>query len=85
MIDSSDIFMFQKLEEKTSRINSVFDTDGKTNVLKTEELNPQELKYALIKNPKVIAQFEINEKTEVLNEQISDLTNYIKKIEEYRR
>jgi len=84
MIDSSDIFMFQKLEEKTSRINSVFDTDGKTNVLKTEELNPQELKYALIKNPKVIAQFEINEKTEVLNEQISDLTNDIKKIEEYR-
>jgi len=83
MIDSSDIFMFQKLEEKTSRINSIFDTDGKTNVLKTEELNPKDLKFALIKNPKVIAQLEINEQTEELNEQISDLSNELQKINDF--
>lgn len=81
MIDSADIFMFQKLEEKTSRINSVFETDGVTNVLKTEEFNPQELKYSLVKDPKVLAQMEVMEETEKLSEQISDMQNDIKKLD----
>jgi len=81
MIDSADIFMFQKLEEKTSRINSVFETDGVTNVLKTEEFNPKELKYSLVKDPKVLAKMEVMEETETLSEKISDLQNDIKKLE----
>jgi hypothetical protein len=58
MADSMDIFMFQKLEEKTSRINSIWNYDGKTNVLPIEELDPQEQKMALITNPRVIAELE---------------------------
>jgi len=61
MIDSIDIFMFQKLEEKTSRINTIWSNDGRS-VLKLEEINPNEIKYALIKDPKIIAQIEIDEK-----------------------
>lgn len=83
MIDSADIFMFQKLEEKTARINSTFETDGKTNVLNTEELNPKDLKYSLIKNPYVIAQLEIQEVTESMNEKISDFKNDQKRVQEY--
>jgi predicted ABC-type ATPase len=81
MIDSADIFMFQKLEEKTSRINSVFETDGHTNVLKTEEFDPKELKYSLVKDPFVLAKMEVIEDTEKTNEAISDLKNDIKKLE----
>jgi predicted ABC-type ATPase len=81
MIDSADIFMFQKLEEKTSRINSVFETDGTTNVLKTEEFNPQELKYSLVKDAKVLAKMEVMEETEKMSEQISDLQNDMKKLD----
>jgi len=81
MIDSADIFMFQKLEEKTSRINSVFETDGVTNVLKTEEFNPQELKYSLVKDAKVLAKMEVMEETEKMSEQISDMQNDIKKLD----
>ena len=61
LIDSADIFMFEKLDQKTSRINSIFETDGHTNVLKTEEFDPGELKYALIKDPLVIARMELIE------------------------
>ena len=81
LIDSADIFMFQKLEEKTSRINLVFETDGVTNVLKTEEFNPKELKYSLVKDPKVLAKMEVMEETETISETISDKKNDIKKLE----
>jgi predicted ABC-type ATPase len=57
MIDSIDIFMFQKLEEKTSRINSIWSNDGKS-VLKLEEIDTQGIKMALVRNPRVIASFE---------------------------
>ena len=77
MIDSIDIFMFQKLEEKTARINSIWSNDGKS-VLKIEEIDPQEIKYALIKDPKVLALFEV----EVKNTKIKDDINSIKSVED---
>lgn len=80
MIDSIDVFMFQKLEEKTSRINSVWETDGSTNVLKTEEFNPKELKYSLIKDARVIAQMELLEEKEKMDERKADLENQTKRI-----
>jgi len=80
MIDSIDVFMFQKLEEKTARINSVWETDGSTNVLKTEEFNPKELKYSLIKDARVIAQMELLEEKEKMDERKSDLENQKKRI-----
>lgn len=58
VVNSADIFMFQKLEEKTARINTIWSTDGKDNVLDTEELNHEELKYALIRDIRVIAELK---------------------------
>lgn len=71
VIDSADIFLFQKLQEKTSRLNTIWATDGKKNVLNTEEFNPEELKYALIKDPKVIAELKsIEAKSQIESEQL---------------
>jgi len=70
VIDSADIFLFQKLQEKTARLNTIWATDGKTNVLHTEEFNPEELKYALIKNPSVIADLKIIEQKTKLDSKI---------------
>lgn len=84
MVDSIDIFMFQKLEEKTARINSVWETDGVTNALKTEEFDPAELKYALIKNPKVLAQMILLEDREKVDEEIADIRNIIKRHEQIK-
>ena len=75
MADSMDIFMFQKLEEKTERINSIWNYDGKSNVLKVEEIDPREQKLALVTNPRVIAELEVEGEETDLKEQISIVDN----------
>jgi predicted ABC-type ATPase len=70
MIDSMDIFMFQKLEEKTARINSIWSNDGKS-VLKLEEMDTEEIKMSLVRDPKVIASFEKKIKSSTLTDKIS--------------
>lgn len=81
MSDSMDIFMLQKLEEKTELINSIWDWDGKSNVLKVEELDPKEQKLALITNPQVIAQLKMDDILIKLDEDISEMNNIIKTAE----
>lgn len=86
MIDSMDIFMFQKLEEKTNRINDIWSNEGRTNVLDTEEFYPKDLKYSLIKDAYVLAEMELLELAETVNEDIVDAENNIKRnkrIKEY--
>lgn len=73
VVDSADVFLFQKLQEKTARLNTIWSTDGKSNVLNTEEFNPEELKYALIKDPKVIAELRIIEELAKLDSEILGL------------
>ncbi len=46
--DSMDVFVFQKLEEKTNRINDIWYRGDRGNVLDVESLDPQEIKLALI-------------------------------------
>ena len=68
--DSADIFLFQKLQEKTSRLNSIWATDGRKNVLNTEEFDPSELKYELIRDPKVVAELKSVEEAESVTGEI---------------
>ena len=75
MENSMDIFMFQKLEEKTERINQIWNKDGQTNELNTEDFNPAELKYELITDPKTLAKLEVDDKLKVLEEKIDDKVN----------
>jgi Zeta toxin/Type III restriction enzyme, res subunit/Helicase conserved C-terminal domain len=75
MSDSMDIFMFQKLEEKTERINSIWNYDGKSNVLKVEELDPKEQKMALVTDPKVIAELEVEGDIAKMDEDAAEVEN----------
>lgn len=54
--DSMDVFVFQKLEEKTARINDIWFRADRGNVLDLESLDPQEIKLALISDPAEIAE-----------------------------
>ena len=72
MENSMDIFMFQKLEEKTERINQIWNYDGQTNELNTQDFNPAELKYELITDPLTIAELEVDDKVKELDEKIND-------------
>jgi predicted kinase len=80
MVDSFDIFMFQKLEEKTERINQIWNIDGNTSVLNLEEFNPREMKYELISDPNVLVDLKIDELTEKINDSKQDVKNEIEKI-----
>jgi hypothetical protein len=70
MADSIDIFMFQKLEDKTERINQIWTRNGNVNDLDTTAFDPSELKYELLTDPNQIAILEISAKRDKLNEEI---------------
>jgi len=84
MEDSIDTAIFQKLEEKTSRINEIWHRSGQENSLKLEEFNPAELKMGLITNPKVLAEITVMEEREILKDEIARLSNQIEELTEIK-
>ena len=70
LINSADIFLFQKLQEKSSRLHSIWSTNNLTNKMQVGELNTAEVKYALLRNPEKIAELKIKEEVEKLEEEL---------------
>jgi hypothetical protein len=73
MADCIDVFMFQKLEDKTERINQIWTRNGQINDLDTTAFDPAELKYELISDPNSIAFLEVEHKKEMLDRDKEDL------------
>lgn len=83
--DSSDPFMFQKLDEKTSRINNIMDR-GK-NYIDTGELDTAEEKINMIANPdkkadmfSQIEQQKLNNKKDRLQGQLDTTRYYLREL-----
>ncbi|MEH0157359.1 SNF2-related protein [Limibacter armeniacum] len=57
--NSMDVFVFQKLDEKSARINDLWYRSDRGNVLDEESLDTNEVKYALISDEKVLAEHDI--------------------------
>jgi hypothetical protein len=74
MENSMDIFMFQKLQEKTKRINEIWARTGK-NEIDTTEFSAEELKYELITDSEDLARLTLDEDKYKIDEEISDI-NY---------
>lgn len=83
MEDSMDIFMFQKLEEKTARINAIWDFDGNARTLDTREFDPAELKYVLIKDPYRIAELEAKEREVEIDDELVTINSQITTLEDF--
>lgn len=93
--DSMDVFVFQKLEEKTSRINDIWYRGGSTNVIDLESIDPEEVKFALFSNVDALAkisldkqQTEITRRINVADINIETLMGFgdtIKKYHGYRQ
>lgn len=83
VIDSIDIFMFQKLEEKTARINTIWSVNGKS-VFRMEEIDPEEIKFALIKDPRVLASLEVETKSVKLQDDINSIKVVNDRLENYQ-
>jgi hypothetical protein len=68
MNDTVDSFMYQKHYEKSKRISAVFSYKG--NTLNVEDINPDELRFNLIKDPKKRADLQIKQEVEEINSRI---------------
>jgi len=79
--DCIDIFMFQKLQDKTERINQLWTRAGNKNELDTTSFNPEELKYELMTDPRAIAILDRENKNDRIDEEIvmesEEYANYI--------
>jgi hypothetical protein len=64
MTDSVDSFMYQKHDEKASRLDALYSYKGDS--LNVEDIDPEELKFALIKDPEKRAKFKIDAEKETI-------------------
>lgn len=81
MIENSlDVFMFQKLDEKTSRINDIWFRAGRSNVLDVDELDPEELKNSLMTDPKERALSDVRNEVDRIKFEKEIVDGYIKEL-----
>lgn len=69
--DSMDIFVFQKLEEKTARVNDIWYKAGRGNVLDQEALDPEEIKMALFSKLEILVGLKMDVLTRELTRKIT--------------
>lgn len=78
--DSMDVFVFQKLEEKTARINDIWFKADRGNVLDLESLDPQEIKLALISDVDRLVRMFFDQAKEQLQREFKKILNAIEAI-----
>jgi superfamily II DNA or RNA helicase len=93
--DSMDVFVFQKLEEKTARVNDIWYRADRGNVLDVEALDPEEVKFALYTDLKELAKIVVERKLHELERSINvaednltsikDLAYSIQQVDTYRQ
>ena len=90
--NSMDVFVFQKLQEKTGRVNSLWNTSERGNVLSLDSLDPEEVKLALVSDISKIAlkqqRKEIEKETDkknTLDKIIYSLADFPKLMGNYKR
>lgn len=82
--DSMDVFIFQKLEEKTSRINDIWYRGDRGNVLDLESLDPEEVKFALLTDIEAIAATIIKKEIKLQERKINILTSNISTLNDFK-
>ncbi|MEI6882697.1 MAG: helicase C-terminal domain-containing protein, partial [Bacteroidota bacterium] len=82
--DSMDVFVFQKLEEKTSRINDIWFKADRGNVLDLESMDPEEIKLALITDVDRLVKMFFDQAKEQLNRDYKKVSHAIELIGEVK-
>lgn len=80
LVGSSDAFTYQKLEEKTARINDIFDRNDKSNMLDVGEEDREAVKWALVDDLSEIAKAKIRDAQQELKKEITVAQENISKI-----
>lgn len=77
LVGSSDAFTFQKLEEKTARINDIFDRNDRSNILQVGEEDREEVKWALIDDLEQVAKAKIKDMVAEKQKQEESITSKV--------
>ncbi|MBT4339564.1 MAG: SNF2 family helicase [Bacteroidetes bacterium] len=83
--DSMDVFIFQKLEEKSNRINDIWYRGDRGNVLDLESLDPEEVKFALITNLEELAKVVISKESKIQSRKVENIQHSIQVLNEFTR
>lgn len=82
--DSMDVFIFQKLEEKTSRINDLWYRSDRGNVLDMDALDPEEVKFALITKVDEIAKIVLSSERKEVERRIGIVAGNVPILKQYK-
>jgi hypothetical protein len=82
LIDSVDAAMYQKHDEKRQRFNALWSYKG--DALNVEDINPEELKFELIKDPERRAKFMMDLKMEDIDTKKRDKRIFIDILNKYK-
>ena len=80
--NSSDIFTWQKLSEKMSRLNSIWTRSNNTKMFEESELNAEELKKGLINEPSGLAKYQVEEETQAISSNLRIVEAKLKQLRE---
>ena len=80
MADTSDVFIFQKLQEKTKRLKELLDRNSKKSQLDLDDVNPEEIKENLITDPRVKASLQIKRFTKEKELEIALIKNELNRL-----
>lgn len=78
--NSMDVFVFQKLEEKTARINDVFDRRDRRNIIDLDSFNPEEIKYALVDDIDLLVTLDYEKEEKEAKAKLDFLADDVEKI-----
>ena len=78
--NSSDIFTWQKLSEKMSRLNSIWTRSDNTQMFEESELNAEELKKGLINEPEGLAKYQVTEETQAIKSNLRIVEGKLKQL-----
>jgi N12 class adenine-specific DNA methylase/predicted nucleic acid-binding Zn-ribbon protein len=82
LIDSVDSSMYQKHDEKGKRLDEVWSYKG--DLLNVEDINAEELKFDLIKDPEKRAKFDMDIKIEKIEDQMREKRIFIDTLNKYK-
>jgi superfamily II DNA/RNA helicase len=80
--NSSDIFTWQKLSEKMSRLNTIWAKANDTKLFEESDLNAEELKKGLINDPEKLAQYDVEEAVGKLDSELRVVVHQLGELEE---
>lgn len=83
MQNSADLFLLQKNEEKSDRINDLFSNLGATFIL--DDFNPNTLKMAIITDPKKLLEVEIDSLEQVKRVEMYDIFTKLNEVKKYNQ